>query len=620
MSDPRSAFSRFFGWIWLIFIAIYRVIIIVSVVLTIYVVWSATRGGAAVAVEKNEPLTLIPTGALVEQTDNTSRGLVRELSSDRPSQTRLRDLTDALDAARMDARIPFAVIKLDEMQGAGLPQLQEVANAMKKFRAAGKPIYAFGESFDQNQYYLASQADEVSLDPMGSVSIEGFSVYTNFFKDALDKLGVQINVFRVGEFKSAVEPFLRNDMSPEAKLADQAWLSDLWSTYNSGVSEARKLPDNSADTYARGFSAGLLQNQGDAAKFALASKLVTRIETQADFRKRMAEKVGYDKDKVSFRQIDFTNYLRAVHHESHKKTPAHKVGLVVVQGEIVDGESDDSSAGGDTISELLDRARRDDDVEAVVLRVNSPGGSVFASEKIRRAVQQLEKDGKPVVASMSTLAASGGYWISMNANKIWAEPSTITGSIGIFGLIPTIDQPLAKLGIHTDGVGTTPLAGAFRLDRPLTPDERTIVQAQIDKGYRDFTEGVAGARKLPLEKVQNIARGRVWSGTAAKSLGLVDELGGFDDAVAAAAKLAELKPDTYQIYEFEPDTDWYKQVFGKFFSQSEFSSRMLQALLPQSLLRTQLTDTFSKTLHHLNDPRGEYAYCFCQPSDPQRAR
>ncbi|MDB5987922.1 MAG: sppA, partial [Nevskia sp.] len=320
----------------------------------------------------------------------------------------------------------------------------------------------------------------------------------------------------------------------------------------------------------------------------------------------------------SFRQIDYSSYLRAVKHDLHKKSASHKIGLVVVQGEIVDGESDDNNAGGDTIADLLDRARRDDAVEAVVLRVDSPGGSVFASEKIRRAVQQLRKDGKPVVASMSTLAASGGYWISMAADKIWAEPSTITGSIGIFGLVPTIDQPLAKLGIHTDGVGTTPLAGAFRMDRPLTPDVRTIMQSQIEKGYRDFTEGVAKARNLPLEKVQDIARGRVWSGAAAKGLGLVDELGSFDDALAAAAKLAELQPDTYQLYEFEPDRDWVKQVFGKFYSQSQFSSRILQTLLPAGQMRDQ-AETLQQTLHHLNDPRGEYAYCFCQPSRSDRA-
>ncbi len=618
MSESRSVFVRFFSWIWRALLGLYRLIIVVSVLLLLFALWTALRGGPSVNVEKNEPLTLIPTGALVDQNDTSSRGFLRELGSERPSQTRVRDLTDALDAARMDARIPFVVIKLDDLQGAGLPQLQEVAAAMKKFRAAGKPIYAFGESFDQSQYFLAAQADEISLDPMGSVTLEGFSSYTNYFKDALDKLGVQVNVFRVGEFKSAVEPFLRNDMSPDAKLANQAWLSDLWSTYNSGVSEARKLPPNSADTYARGFAAGLSQDQGDAAKLALDSKLVTRVETQADFRKRIADKVGYDKDKGSFRQIDYGSYLRAVKHEAHRKSSAHKIGLVVVQGEIVDGESDDTTAGGDTITDLLDRARRDDTVEAVLLRVNSPGGSVFASEKIRRAVQALQKDGKPVVVSMSTLAASGGYWISMEADKIFAEPSTITGSIGIFGLVPTIDQPLAKLGIHTDGVGTTPLSGAFRLDRPLSPDVRIIVQSQIEKGYREFTEGVAKARNLPLEKVQDIARGRVWSGAAAKGLGLVDEIGGFEEAQAAVAKLAELQPDTYDVYEFMPDRDWFKQVFGKFLSQSEFSSRMLKTLLP--VAAQSEADVLTQALRHLNDPHGEYAYCFCEPSTPSRAR
>lgn len=613
MSESRSVIVRLFGWLWRLVLGIYRLFMVAAVLITLFALWTALNGGPPVRVENNEPLTLIPTGSLVEQVDTTSRSVLRNLSSDRPSQTSLRDLIDALKAARSDARIPFAVLKLDDMEGSGLPQLQELAAAMRKFRAAGKPIYVYGENFDQNQYYLAAQADEISLDPMGAVLLEGYSVYTNYFKDALDKLGVQVNVFRVGEYKSAVEPFLRNDMSPEARLENQAWLSDLWSTYNSGISEARKLPDHAADAYTRAFSEGLKRKRGDTAALALEAKLVTRVETQAEFRKRLAEKVGYDKDKASFRQIDYASYLRAAPPDKRKKNVSHKIGLVVVQGEIVDGDSDENSAGGDTISELLDRARTDDDVEAVVLRVNSPGGSVFASEKIRRAVQQLQKDGKPVVASMSTLAASGGYWISMEADKIWAEPSTITGSIGIFGLVPTIDQPLTKLGIHTDGVGTTPLSGAFRIDRPLTPEMRGIMQAQIEKGYRDFTEGVAKARELPIEKVDDIARGRVWSGAAAKGLGLVDDIGGLDEALANAAKLAELPPDGYQLYELQPEREWMKQLFGRLFSRSESRTQLLRTLLPAGAVRQQ-AETLGRALRLLNDPRGEYAYCFCQPS------
>ena len=617
MSDTKNPVLRFFGWIWRILIGLYRIVFALWIVVILGLLWMVVHGGPPVRVESNVALALIPTGTVVDQDTSTGQTLLRQLGQTRPSQTLLRDLTAALNAAATDPRIPFAVLRLDQMESAGLAQMQELAVAMKKFRAAGKPIYVYGESFDQNQYFIASQADEVSLDPMGSLMLQGYGVFGNYFKDGLDKLGVQINVFRVGEYKSAVEPFLRNDMSPEAKAANQAWLNDLWDVYNQSVSSARKLPEKAADSYARNFAPEILKRAGDAAPYALDAHLVNHVETLAQFRKRMGDKVGFDKDKGSFRQIGFADYLRAVKREA-KPEPNTRIGLVVVQGEIVDGESDNDNAGGDTISSLLDRARRDDEVKAVVLRVDSPGGSVFASEKIRRSVEALQDEGKPVVVSMGNLAASGGYWISMAADQIWAEPSTITGSIGIFGLIPTIDQPLNKLGIHTDGVGTTPLAGAFRMDRPLTPEMKAIVQATIERGYHEFIAGVSKGRNIPVDKVDSIARGRVWSGVAAKGLGLVDNLGGIEDAEAAAAKLADLKPGGYQVHEFQPDRDVFSGWLGKLLGGSHVDLSFLATLLPQhSALKAPLQDATS-LLRRFNDPRGAYAYCFCTPDSGAR--
>lgn len=613
MSETKSPVLRFFSWIWRVFLGLYRAMLVLWTLLVLVLVWFAFQGGAPVHVENNIALTLIPTGTLVEQVNSTGQNVLRQLGQTRPSQTLLRDLTDALKAGASDPRIPFAVLRLDDLQAAGLPQLQELGAAMKKFRAAGKPIYVYGESFDQDQYYIAAQADEVSLDPMGVLMLQGYGMYTNYFKDALDKLGVQVNVFRVGEYKSAVEPFLRNDMSPEAKAANQAWLGDLWDVYNQQISAARKLPEKAADSYARNFAPELLKRAGDAAPYALDAHLVNHVETLAQFRKRMSDKVGYDKDKGTFRQIDFSSYLRAVKRE-RKPQPSTKIALVVVQGEIVDGESDNDTAGGDTISNLLQDARRDEDVKAVLLRVNSPGGSVFASEKIRRAVEALQDDDKPVVVSMSTLAASGGYWISMAADQIWAEPSTITGSIGIFGLIPTIDQPLGKLGIHTDGVGTTPLAGAFRSDRPLTPEVKAIVQSTIERGYHEFIAGVSKGRNIPVDKVDSIARGRVWSGVAAKGLGLVDNLGGIEEAEAAAAKLADLKPGGYRIDELQPDRDLLAQWLGRFLGGSHADLSFLASLLPRHGGLTQPVQDAALLLSRFNDPRGAYVYCFCTPT------
>ncbi|GAC1621490.1 MAG: signal peptide peptidase SppA [Nevskia sp.] len=619
MSEPRSLIVRLFSWIWTLIVFVYRTAIVLFVVLLGLVIWGGGRATSA-KIENNEPLALIPSGTVSEQIDEgRGRSFLRQFSATKPTQALLRDLVESLDLASTDARVPFAVLKLDDLERAGLPQLEEIAVAMRKFRAAGKPIYAYGESYDQKQYYLAAQADEISLDPMGSVLLEGLGVYGNYFKDALDKLGIEVNVFRVGEFKSAVEPYERNDMSPEARTANAAWLGDLWKNYGSAIGEARKLTPDAVDRYVNGFSAGLKKHEGDAAAYALEAQLVTRIETQGDFRKRMIEKVGEDKQHGSFRQIDSDNYLAAAHAESRKKRPAAKIALVVVQGEIVDGEGDDSSAGGDTIADLLDQARRDEDVDAVVLRVDSPGGSVKASEKIRRAVQALQSDGKPVVASMSTLAASGGYWVSMEADQIWAEPTTITGSIGIFGMIPTISEPLNKLGIHTDGVGTTPLAGAFRIDRPLSPEVRTIFQSQIEKGYRNFIEGVSKGRDIPVEQVNAIARGRVWSGKAAKELGLVDQLGGLAEARAATAKLAKLEEGAYQFYEMQPDRNYFMQLFGRYFGSSQLGLGALARLIPQGALGSQAQD-LAQALARLDDRQGVYAYCFCTPVLAGRSR
>ena len=614
MSESKSFPVRLIGWIWNLILGTYRLIVVIGVLAVLGFVWLQLEGGGPVHVDNNIALTLIPTGEMVEQVNETSQDLLRELGETRTPQTLLRDLTEALETGAKDPRVTMAVLKLDDLESSGLPQLQELGAAMRKFRAAHKPIYVYGDSFDQDQYYIAAQADEISMDPMGALLIEGFSVYTNYFKDALDKLGVQVNVFRVGEYKSAVEPFLRNDMSPEAKAANQAWLADLWGVDNQSVSTARKLPADAADSYARAFAPEVLKRSGDAAAYALDAGLVNHLETIEQFRKRMAEKVGADKEKHSFHQIDYASYLRATRREARAPKPAARIALVVAQGEIVDGDSDNDTAGGDTISKLLDQARRDDAVDAVVLRVNSPGGSVDASEKIRRSVLALREDNKPVVVSMSTLAASGGYWISMAANQIYAEPSTITGSIGLFGLIPTLDQPLAKLGIHTDGVGTTPLAGAFRADRPLSPEVKTIVQATIERGYHQFIAGVAKGRNITPEKVDSIARGRVWSGEAAKSLGLVDELGGLEEAESAAGRLAGLKPGGWRIDELQPEHDLFKQWIGKLFGGAHAGLSTLASWLPERSGLRQPAEAALGLFQHLNDPLGEYAYCFCTPS------
>lgn len=607
--------ARVLGWLWHLVTGLYRLVVVLVLVAVLALLWLSWRGGLPVHVDQNVALVVHPQGTLVDQPSVGSRFLLRLIGSQKPAQqTDLLSLRRAVQAAADDERIGALVLDLDDMGNAGLPQLQELAASVDRFRKTGKPVYAYGESYDQYQYFLAAHANHIALDPMGTVFLQGLGVYGNYFKDALDKLGVQVNVFRVGQYKSAVEPFLRNDMSPAAKLENRAWLGDLWSSYQAQVTANRKLPANAIGNYIDGFSAGLVAAGGNAAEYALKSKLVDAIQTRDAFRKGVAAKVGMDNAIGSFRQISALAYLRANHDAIDRVDRRNRVGLVVVQGDIVDGDSSLDSAGGDTIAALLDQVRQDASVSALVLRVNSPGGSVSAAEKIRRAVLRLKAAGKPVVVSMSTLAASGGYWISMDADHIYAEPTTITGSIGIFGLLPTIDQPLNKLGIHVDGVGTTPLAGAFSIERPLTQPERDIMQSQVNFGYQEFTEGVAKGRGLPLATVQQIAQGRVWSGQEAKKLGLVDAFGGLDAAEAEAAKLAKFEPGSYRLKLFVPQREFLQRVLGQLSVSAHAGLSGWAGLSIADMQWLQPVVHTAHLLRHFNDPKGEYAYCFCTPA------
>ncbi len=595
---------------------LFRTLVILGVVLSLVLAWFAFKGKRPASIDDNVALILAPSGALVEQLDaDPGQRFLEDVSGEMPSQSSLRELIEALNEAQDDDRIAFAVLKLDGLWDAGLAQLDELRAAMRDFQASGKRIVAYSAWYDQTQYYAAAQADEVVLDPYGAVTVEGFSSYTNYFKDALDKLGVNIHVFRVGEYKSAVEPFTRNDMSSEARAANLEWLGDLWSSYGEAVIAGRKLETGAVNAYVSGMVDGLKANGGDSAVYARDTGLVTQLETLSEFRTRMAQTVGIDEEHGSFRQIHYQDYLSARHHEQRLEKAASKgsvVALIVVQGEIVDGPGQSGQAGGDTIFDLLDEARRDSDVKAVVLRIDSPGGSVWAAEQIRRAVNDLRADGKPVVASMSSVAASGGYWVAMDADQIWAHPTTITGSIGVFGLIPTLDGSLAKIGVHTDGVGTTSMAGAFRIDRPLSSEVKVIIQAGIDKVYKDFIGGVAVGRKLPLEKVDALARGRVWSGADAREMGLVDEFGSLEDAAAAAARLAGLDPETVRLDERLPDRGFAAALLTRFSGTLDVGA--LGRLIPGAhswLHALQAQADVRQLLNSFNDPRGTYARCFC---------
>lgn len=582
------------------------------------------NSGAAAPLFDRTTLIIAPEGRLVEQysSDPATRALAKLVNDKDAEEIQLRDLVRAIDGAREDKRIERLWLRVDRLQPTGYASLREVAAALQRFRASGKQIVAFGENLGQHQYLLAAQANEVYLDPMGGLLLEGLGRYRQYFRQALqEKLGVDVHVFRVGEFKSAVEPYVLDAASKEAKEADLFWMNDVWQRYLGDIASARKLQPQQLAAGIDTLPEGIAAAGGDLARFALQQKLVDGLKTREEVENLLIERGVADSDsETGFRAISLEGYL--THLDTQRAATLDRrpqVAVVVAEGEIVDGEQPAGRIGGESTSALLREARDDEDVKAVVLRVDSPGGGVFASEQIRREVSALQAAGKPVVVSMGDLAASGGYWISMNADRIYADPSTITGSIGIFGMIPTVPRTLEKIGVHTDGVGTTRFAGAFDITRPLDPAVGQIIQSVINKGYADFTGKVAQARKKPVEAVDEVARGRVWSGAQAKERGLVDELGGMQAALDDAAQRAKLgKADQYRVRYIEQETSPFAQFMGRmagttlgalWLKDSDIARAMLAQRLPEADVQLRFVEEALKDKQ--GQPVKALAYCFC---------
>ena len=563
-------------------------------------------------------LVVAPQGELVEERsgDPVDRAIGASFD-DREPESVLRDLLEAIDQAATDDRVEALVLDLGGLWGGGLPKLQELAAAVDRFRASGKKVVAYAGGYSQEQYLVAAHADEVLMDPQGLVLMEGYGSWQLYYKDAIDKLAITWNVFRVGEYKSFVEPFTRTDMSPEAKAANAEWLGAMWQAYQADVVAARELPDDAVAKYVAGLAAATEAAKGDMAKVALDAGLVDRLATHDEVRQRMVELVGADEDADDFDKVDVKEYLRVVRTERHLKPgPTDKVAVVVAAGEIVDGVQPPGSVGGESTARLIRKARHDDSVKAIVLRIDSPGGSQFASEYIRRELALARADGLPVVVSMSSVAASGGYWIALAADEVWASPNTITGSIGIFGMFPTFERTLGKVGVSSDGVGTTPYSDALRPDRPMRDEVRRIFQLSIEHGYAEFIGTVAEARGMEPKQVDAIARGRVWIGSRAKELGLVDQLGSLQDAIAAAAKRAELEPDDYRVEWVERDLTFGERFLIDVFGEGG-GARLARVVAPRprwadSALARDVGRELDR-LARFNDPSGRYAYCFCEP-------
>ncbi len=564
-------------------------------------------------------LVLRPSGEIVEQL--AARPLERALSEaqgENAPQTLLADLTLAIRRATADRRVQALLIETDDLTGAGLPELEELAAAIREFRRSGKKVIARGSYLLDSQYYLAAQADELYLDPMGFVLLTGFDRYRMYFKQAIDKLDVDVHLIRAGKFKSAAEPFVRSDMSPEDRQESEVYLGALWRGYRDGAGKPRHLTPEALDAYANGYAATLRQSGGDMARLAANAGLVTGLRTGAQVEQRMVELVGQDPDAHSFRAIELDDYLRVLHTEARlHRNGERTIGVVVASGEIMDGTQPSGTVGGDSTAALLRRARDDSTIKAVVLRIDSPGGSVLASEQIYREVLALRAAGKPVVASMGELAASGGYYIAAGADEIIASPTTITGSIGVFAVLPTVDRTLARLGVHVDGVGTTALSGTMRLDRPLLPATESILQAGVDHAYAEFLQRVASGRRRTPAAIDAIAQGRVWAGDDALRVGLVDKLGGYQDAVHSAARRSRLGKD-YEVRLIEPDLSFVEQLLVNMrsaganwlraFGPGPAAAGLATPLSPQL---QPLQREVARWQRFAATPEHALAYCFC---------
>jgi protease-4 len=553
-------------------------------------------------------LVIAPEGIIVEQlTGQSLERMIDEARGVVPSETLLKDLVDAIAAGKDDDRVKALVLNLSAFAGARMTKLQDLRDAIIDFKSSGKKVIAKADAYEQDAYYLASFADEVLMHKMGGVLLQGFGRYKMYYKDGIDRLGLDVNIFRVGEYKSAVEPYLRDDMSPEAKEANLEWLGDLWNIYIEDVAAARGLSAAGLTDYVTGITRLVQEANGDPAKVALDFGLVDRALTRVEMNEHLVELVGQNEQSHSFNQIAYGEYLKTVKEDRFgHKAEGDRIGLIVARGTILDGSHPPGTIGGDSTAALIRKARNDENIKAIVLRVDSGGGSAFASEVIRREFEKARADGKPVVISMGSVAASGGFWISTSSDQIWAHASTITGSIGIFGMIPTYQRPLANfLGVRVDGVGTAPLTG-IRPDLALPEEVGEAMQSMIDQGYREFLQRVAESRGMTTEEVDQIARGRVWSGQDAFDLGLVDSLGNLEDALAAAAGLAGLGED-YQVSYIEKELEFKDQILR------DLTAQAIRAAGPQTAADTPFdevlrqVESHAKAIAGLNDPNHVYS-------------
>ena len=612
MANERSFPVKFALGVWHLINGSRKVFLNLLFLLFIYLVYVAIQTPATFRLKPNSTLVVRPYGNVVEQYTTTALDrAIEEATGLEQSETRLRDMLEAIHRAAGDSDITQLVVDPNYLRGVGLAALNDLGHALEAFRSTGKPVIALAGNLGQNQYYLASLADEIWLTPNGTIWIDGYSSYRQFYREGLEKLAVEINLFRVGKYKSAMEPYVRDDMSEEAKEAGKFWLNDLWQQYVEAVAKNRGLIVKSLQQSIDDMPDRIEAVDGNFAQYAMNLGLVDRLMTAPQARQELAKRGTPDQAGDSYRAVGMQDYLDLT--QSQKAYSNDKqIAIVVAEGEILSGNHLAGRIGSISTAEQLRRAARDENVAAVVVRINSPGGDAYASEVLRVELQQVRDSGKTVVISMGNVAASGGYWMAMAADEVWASPATITGSIGVFGLLPTFGETLGKIGVHTDGFGTTEMAGKLRLDMPLDPGIARVFQSSTERIYQQFINLVSKARGKTVEEINEYAQGRVWSGEQAAERGLIDKTGTFQDAIKASARIAGLG-DNYQIKWIEPE----QSALDKFFM--DFMSGAISKLdisfskpsgLPVSWLQAMLDD-----LQFITAQQGKFtiaAHCLCK--------
>jgi protease IV len=617
-SDNRALPMRIISAIWRGLDRLRRLLHLIFL-LGIFLVLLAAAVGERVLIPQRAALLIAPRGALVDQLSGNAldRALARAQGTPL-RETLVRDIVDALRAARDDDRIKAVVLDLDELAGGGLSKLQDVAAEIRDFKQSGKPVIAVGDSFTRDQYYLAAQADDVYMNPMGQVLVDGYARFLPYYKSLLEKFYVDYNVWTVGEFKSFVEPITRDDMSPQDEEASRAFLNQLWGAYQADVTTARGMPAPALQQYADDIVALLSEARGDTARLAKDYGLVDDLLTRDVMRERIRERMGETKpasgEPDTYSQVTLDDYVTWLRTEGAPASQPNKIAVIVASGEIVDGSQPPGSIGGDSTSELIRRARADSSVKALVLRVDSGGGSAFASDLILRELERFQTTNRPVVVSMGSVAASGGYWISMGANEIWASPTTLTGSIGVGATIPTIPRTLERLGIHVDGIGTTELAGGLAITRPINESMKGLIGLSVRHTYDDFVGKVAQHRERSVDQIEAAAQGRVWTGSDALERGLVDKLGDLPDAIDSAAELAGLEKGSYMLDYVEQQLGFVETLMLSLTAHVVAGADRLVDLPRWPSTVTQALEATLEPMEFLdrfNDPRGIYAYCFC---------